>query len=148
MPIVARCSQLLFVLAQVLPVSFTAPLAAAQSSRTLVIATREVPPFAMQRPDSSWHGISIDLWHAIAEDLDLTFRFEAMGLDEMIDAVADGSAGRPTGSSDWISAIRSMPPGWPSRCQPRQAAYSLNYSGHCSPPRSSNHLRRSSWCSA
>ncbi len=92
MPIVARCSQLLFVLAQVLPVSFTAPLAAAQSSRTLVIATREVPPFAMQRPDSSWHGISIDLWHAIAEDLDLTFRFEAMGLDEMIDAVADGSA--------------------------------------------------------
>ena len=90
MPIVARCSQLLFVLA--LPVSVTAPQAAAQSSRTLVIATREAPPFAMQHPDGSWHGISIDLWRVIADDLDLTFRFESMGLDEMVDAVADGSA--------------------------------------------------------
>ncbi len=91
MPLGARCSQLLFVVAQLLPVSLEAPPVAAQSSRALVVATRQAPPFAMQRQDGSWHGISIDLWRTIADDLGLTFRFEPMGLEEMIDAVADGS---------------------------------------------------------
>ena len=92
MPHGVRLSLLLLVVAQVLPPSATVVQAASQSPQELVIATREVPPFSMQRPDGSWYGISIDLWRAIADDLDLAFRFEAMSLGEMIDAVADGSA--------------------------------------------------------
>lgn len=87
-----RSSLLLLAVAQVLPPSVTLMQAATQPSPELVIATREVPPFSMQRPDGSWHGISIDLWRTIADELDLEYRFEAMGLDEMVDAVASGSA--------------------------------------------------------
>jgi hypothetical protein len=43
--------------------------------RELVIATREVPPFVMKRKDGSWHGISIALWHRIAERLHVRYRF-------------------------------------------------------------------------
>jgi ABC-type amino acid transport substrate-binding protein len=51
------------------------PVSPPLPDRELVIATREVPPFAIKRKDGSWHGISIALWHRIAERLHLRFRF-------------------------------------------------------------------------
>src|SRR5262249_12363361 len=37
--------------------------------RELIVATREVPPFAMKNKDGSWRGISIELWRRVAERL-------------------------------------------------------------------------------
>ena len=60
--------------------------------RELVIATREVPPFAMKRKDGSWHGISIALWHRIAERLHLRYRFsEGTTNQAILDGVAKGT---------------------------------------------------------
>ena len=60
--------------------------------RELVIATREVPPFAIKRKDGSWHGISIALWHRIAERLHLRYRFAEQKTNQAIlDGVAKGT---------------------------------------------------------
>ncbi len=60
---------------------------AADSSATLTIATRHVPPFAIKQDDGSWRGISIELWEQIADRLGLEYRFREMGLKEMLNAV-------------------------------------------------------------
>ena len=60
--------------------------------RELVIATREVPPFVMKRKDGSWHGISIALWHRIAERLHVRYRFaEQKTNQEILDGVVKGT---------------------------------------------------------
>lgn len=60
--------------------------------RELVIATREVPPFAMKQKDGSWRGISIALWHRIANRLHLRYRFvEQTTNQEMLDGLAKGT---------------------------------------------------------
>ncbi|QDV88179.1 transporter substrate-binding domain-containing protein [Planctomycetes bacterium TBK1r] len=62
----------------------------------LVVATRDVPPFAMQNENGGWDGISIDLMRSIKADLEeeskheIQLRFESYPLDEMLDAVAAG----------------------------------------------------------
>ena len=63
------------------------PLTAADDSGTLTVATRHVPPFAIKGEDGSWHGISIELWRAVADRLGLESRFQEMGLKEMLTAV-------------------------------------------------------------
>jgi polar amino acid transport system substrate-binding protein len=45
------------------------------SEKDLVIGTKETPPFVMKRSDGTLYGISIDLWHRIAEQLHLRYRF-------------------------------------------------------------------------
>lgn len=68
----------------------SAPTAATVgTSKPLIIATRQVPPFAMRDPDGNWRGIAIDLWAGIADSLDVDYRFTELGLTEMLDAVAD-----------------------------------------------------------
>jgi len=64
--------------------------ATAEPARLLVIATKDAPPFAMQDENGTWSGISISLWGALAEELELTYRFEQASLADMIDGVADG----------------------------------------------------------
>lgn len=78
--------------AAMIPLSICGPIEAQDegSVTQLRVATREAPPFAMQRPDGSWHGLSIDLWSNIARELDLDFTLESMGIDEMVEAVANG----------------------------------------------------------
>lgn len=62
----------------------------------LIVATRDVPPFAMQNENGGWDGISIDLMRSIKSDLEveskheIQLRFESYPLDEMLDAVAAG----------------------------------------------------------
>ena len=59
--------------------------------RVLVIGTKVAPPFAMKAEDGTWHGISIDLWQRIANQLHLRYRFQETTLKGLIDGVADGS---------------------------------------------------------
>jgi polar amino acid transport system substrate-binding protein len=62
----------------------------------LVVATRDVPPFAMKNADGQWIGISIDLLQKIKADLqrkadhDIELEFREMGLEEMLEAVKKG----------------------------------------------------------
>ena len=58
--------------------------------QTLTIATKQAPPFAMQDADKQWYGLSISLWKALAEELDLKYNFEEATLSEMIEGVAVG----------------------------------------------------------
>ena len=44
----------------------------------------------MRDESGEWSGISISLWEALAEELDLAYRFEEASLADMIDGVADG----------------------------------------------------------
>jgi ABC-type amino acid transport substrate-binding protein len=64
-------------------------MAASSEGEPLVIATRHAPPFAI-RTDSGWSGITIELVQRIAKEQGLDSRLEAMGLTEMLDAVARG----------------------------------------------------------
>jgi polar amino acid transport system substrate-binding protein len=73
-----------------------APQARAQNpgppeSRELIIGTKVAPPFAMKAEDGTWHGISIDLWRRIADQMHLRYRFQETTLKGLIDGVADGS---------------------------------------------------------
>jgi polar amino acid transport system substrate-binding protein len=60
------------------------------SDRTLIVGTKEAPPFAM-KTDGTWTGISIDLWHQIADELGLKFEFRESDLQGLLDGVAKGS---------------------------------------------------------
>lgn len=60
--------------------------------RELIVATREVPPFAMKNKDGSWRGISIELWQRVAERLHLRYRFsEQASNQEILNGVASGA---------------------------------------------------------
>jgi len=61
------------------------------ADRVLIIGTKEAPPFAMRAADGSWSGISIELWHHVADDLHLRYRFEETTLEGLIDDTASGS---------------------------------------------------------
>jgi len=63
----------------------------APPSRTLIVGTKEAPPFAMKNPQGIWTGISIDLWHKIAKDLNIAYKFQEMDLRGLLDEVANGS---------------------------------------------------------
>ena len=60
-------------------------------SRTLIVGTKEVPPFAMKNPKGNWVGISIDLWDKIATELDIQFTFKEMDLQGLLDGAANGT---------------------------------------------------------
>ena len=60
-------------------------------SRSLIVGTKEIPPFAMKNPKGNWTGISIDLWNKIATELDIQFTFKEMDLRGLLDGVANGS---------------------------------------------------------
>lgn len=58
--------------------------------REMVVATREVPPFAMKGEDGTWEGIAIDLWRNIAEERGYRYRFVETDLAGVINGVGDG----------------------------------------------------------
>ncbi|WP_139172164.1 transporter substrate-binding domain-containing protein [Geoalkalibacter ferrihydriticus] len=65
--------------------SGAAAAATTPDEEVLRVATREVPPFAMRDAEGHWRGISIDLWRAAAEDLNLKFEFYDTSLADMLD---------------------------------------------------------------
>lgn len=60
---------------------------------TLVVATRQVPPFAMLSPAGQWEGISIDLLREVKVELErqsghsIELEYRSMTLTDMLDAV-------------------------------------------------------------
>ncbi len=58
---------------------------------TLVVGTKEAPPFSMKAEDGAWTGISIDLWREIAAEMDLEFEFRETDLQGLLDGVTDRS---------------------------------------------------------
>lgn len=70
-----------------LPAGETSPAAGEE----LVIATRQVPPFAFRDSDGEWNGLAIELWEDIARQMGLKYRFiEAPTITDLIDGVASG----------------------------------------------------------
>ncbi len=55
-------------------------------AKKLRIGTKNAPPFSFQLPDGTWTGISIDLWRAIAEDLNLEFEIHELELEKLIES--------------------------------------------------------------
>lgn len=43
--------------------------------KTLIVATKEIPPFVIKGERNTWSGVSFDLWRSIAEKLELKFEF-------------------------------------------------------------------------
>ena len=59
---------------------------------TLVIGTREAPPFVMKDDQGEWTGLSVSLWEQIAKDLGVETEWQEVSDPEaLIDGVADGS---------------------------------------------------------
>lgn len=63
---------------------------AVPAKKTLLIATKPVPPFVIKQTDGSWTGVSIELWERIAEELGLEYRLEEATLPQILDGVASG----------------------------------------------------------
>jgi polar amino acid transport system substrate-binding protein len=78
-------------LAMVLAVNPCAAVEKAPPVRTLVVGTKEAPPFSMKDADGAWTGIGIELWREIATELDLAFEFRETDLKGLLAGVADGS---------------------------------------------------------
>lgn len=71
--------------------AFVQEVAASSPQNTLVVGTKEAPPFSMKTPDGRWTGISIDLWKSIASELNLSYEFRELDLKQLIEGVADRS---------------------------------------------------------
>ena len=61
------------------------------SGDTLVVAVREVPPFAMKDQAGNWEGLSVDLWQDVADKLNLNFTWQEMPLGETLEGLRNGS---------------------------------------------------------
>ena len=56
----------------------------------LTIATRVAPPFSFRDTDGEWTGIAIEMWAALADELDLDYRLEEASIADMIGGTGDG----------------------------------------------------------
>jgi polar amino acid transport system substrate-binding protein len=61
------------------------------TQRTLIIGTKQAPPFAMKGPDGKWTGISIELWQQMAAQLNVKYQFKEMDLEHLLAGVTNGS---------------------------------------------------------
>lgn len=57
---------------------------------SMVIATRNAPPFSMQGPDGEWDGLAIDLWRDVAEKRGYDYRFVEADLADLVDGLQEG----------------------------------------------------------
>ena len=57
----------------------------------LIVGTKDAPPFAFRAPDGSWTGMSIELWEAVAEELELQFTWTEAPIEELLSGTEDGS---------------------------------------------------------
>jgi len=81
----------LLVFLAILLASASAAVAQSPDENVLRIGTKEAPPFAMKQKDGSWHGMSIELWQGIAEDLGIEFEFVETDLEGLLKGVEDGT---------------------------------------------------------
>ena len=57
----------------------------------LIVGTKEAPPFSMKRTDGTWEGISIDLWHDVAEEVGVVYELRETDLHGLLEGVATDS---------------------------------------------------------
>jgi ABC-type amino acid transport substrate-binding protein len=62
---------------------------AADETARLVVGIKEAPPFVIREPDG-WSGIAIELWHEVAEELDVGYELREMDLSGLLRAVERG----------------------------------------------------------
>jgi ABC-type amino acid transport substrate-binding protein len=56
--------------------------------RKLVVGTMVLPPLYMKAADNQWRGFGIELWQAVAQDLNVSFEFrEYGGFEPLLDAI-------------------------------------------------------------
>lgn len=65
--------------------------AAQTAERTLVVGTKQAPPFAIRHDDGTWSGISIDLWRGLAADLEATYELRELDLPGLLTGLEEGS---------------------------------------------------------
>lgn len=65
-------------------------LPAADNGRTLTVGTKVAPPFVMQAGDG-YTGLSINLWQAVAEKLNLKTHYVVRNIGGLLSGVQDGS---------------------------------------------------------
>jgi ABC-type amino acid transport substrate-binding protein len=56
----------------------------------VLVGVVDAPPFAMKTKDGSWEGLSIELWQAIAQELDVEFELREYTPEQLADAVNRG----------------------------------------------------------
>lgn len=67
------------------------PQPMAQIDKRLIVGTKVTPPFAMKKEDGTWHGISIDLWREIMDELGIDFEWRELDLQGLLNGVTTGS---------------------------------------------------------
>jgi ABC-type amino acid transport substrate-binding protein len=63
------------------------PAAAGQDSpapATLLVGTKEAPPFAVKNEDGTWRGLTIELWDRIAGEMDLAYALRETALQGLL----------------------------------------------------------------
>ncbi len=61
------------------------------NTETLVVATKESPPFSFRGANGQWTGISVELWRHMANELGLEYEFREMNLDQMFEGLETGT---------------------------------------------------------
>lgn len=88
---------LLLVLSSTLPV-VSSGQPAPTSRNTLIIGTKEAPPFVIRNEDGTYSGISIDLWDRLAKDLNLKYRLTERDLEGLLRGLRDRSLDAAVGA--------------------------------------------------
>lgn len=65
----------------------------------LRVLVRIAPPFVIEDGEGAYSGVSIDLWRAMAEQLQLRYAFEPAGLEDMLAEIAAGRAAVGVGAT-------------------------------------------------
>jgi polar amino acid transport system substrate-binding protein len=85
----ARSSLRLILTLLITLVAWTTP-ALAEETRPLLVGTRIVPPLAIQNPDGSWTGMSIELWKRVADEIKVPYRIEPFDFADLADPSGKG----------------------------------------------------------
>jgi polar amino acid transport system substrate-binding protein len=57
-------------------------------SRTLIVGAVVSPPVFMKTADNQWEGFGVELWHAVAQSMGVSFEFREFGsIESLIDAL-------------------------------------------------------------
>jgi polar amino acid transport system substrate-binding protein len=62
----------------------------AKGREKMIVATKHAPPFAMKNVNGEWHGVSIDLWREMAEELGIEYEFKEVSLKDMLTGLEKG----------------------------------------------------------
>ncbi|MBW2475959.1 MAG: transporter substrate-binding domain-containing protein [Deltaproteobacteria bacterium] len=63
----------------------------AVSGQELIVGVKPAPPFVIEEPGGNWDGITISLWKALANELNLEYRFVKRDLSGLIEEVSGGN---------------------------------------------------------